>query len=342
MNLEEFKRKVAEERPGPVYLFYGEADFLIEEALKWYENYLLQETSGNLSVEVLQGDLGLDELVENANTLPLFCANKLIILKDTTYFTTKKGDSGLKADGKAGEKIFLGYLENPNPATFIVLLADGKPDSRKSIFQVLHKKDLVVELNQPKGRDLLDWAKRRFALHKKKIDLQALDYLITCVGTDLALLDHEISKLILFAGQEKQTITLEMVEELVSKTAQVTIFNLVDAVAEGRGVAALKHCHELLKQGEKENFIVYMLARQFRLILEAKLLTAKGYSQGQLPQILQTQGFAVKKALKQGQKFSVEQLALIMDKILKLDVAIKTGQGNPSLLLEMTIAELCA
>lgn len=341
MNFEEFKLSVTKDKPRPVYLFYGEADFLKEEALKWYEDYLMKQTSDSLSVEVIQDAIGLDELVENANTLPLFCSNKLIILKNVNYFTTKKGDNGRKTDNRIDEKNFLSYLENPNPAAFIVLLAEGKPDSRKSIFQALHKGNMVLELNQLKGRDLLEWANRKFVGYQKKINSQALDYLITCVGTDLALLDHEISKLILFTGSEQQNITLEMVEKLVSKTAQVTIFNLVDAVAEGRGVEAVRHCHELLKQGEKEIFIVYMLARQFRLILEAKLLTMKGYSQGKLPQILQTQGFAVKKALKQGNKFTVEQLAKVLEKLLNLDVALKTGQGSSSLLLEMTIAELC-
>ena len=106
-------------------------------------------------------------------------------------------------------------------------------------------------------------------------------------------------------------------------------------------MAATLHCEELLKQGEKEFMIAYMLARQFRLILETKLLTAKGYTQGQLPQILQAKSFVISKALKQGRKFSIEKLAQIMSKLLDLDVAIKTGKGNPKLLLETTIADLC-
>jgi DNA polymerase-3 subunit delta len=341
MNFEEFKQKIIKDKPSPVYLFFGEADFLKEEALKWYEDYLMTKTSGNLAVEVIQHEIGLDELVENANTVPLFYANKLLILRDVNYFSTKRGEIGKKADRKSEEKAFLKYLEDPNPTTFIILLAEGKPDSRKSIFNSLNKAGMVLELNQLKGRALLEWAAGRFAAHQKRITPQALDYLITCVGNDLSLLEHEITKLILFSGEEEKDITLAIVEEVVSKTSQVTIFNLVDAVAEGRGVEANKHCQELLKQGEKEFFITYMLARQFRLIIEAKLLLAKGYSQSQLPQILQTQGFAIRKALKQGNKFSVEQLAVILDKLLSLDVAIKTGKGNSRLLLEVTIAELC-
>jgi len=340
MDLKNFKESLVQNKPKPVYLFYGNSEFLMEEALKWYKEYLTNLTSGNISIEVVQEETELDELVENANTIPLFCSNKLIVHKNPNYFTAKKRENGKRAEGKIVER-FLEYLKNPNPATFIVLLVEGKPDSRKKIFQALHKENMVLELNQLKGRSLQEWVAERFIDYNKKITPQALDYLISVVGTDLSLLEQEITKLVLFAG-ERQDIHLEMVEELVSKTAQATIFNLVDAVAEGRGVDAVKHCQELLNQGEKEMFIVYMLTRQFRIISEAKLLVAKGYGQGQLSQILQIPEFAVRKALKQGHNFSIAQLAAIMDKLLSLDVAIKTGKGNPNLLLEMIIVELCA
>lgn len=340
MNLKNFKQSLAQNKPKPVYLFYGDSEFLMEEALKWYEEYLINLTSGDISMEVVQEETELDELVENANTISLFCSSKLIVHKNANYFTAKKKENEKRTEGKIVES-FLEYLKNPNPATFIVLLAVGKPDSRKKIFQVLHKEDMVLELNQLKGRGLQAWVAERFIDYNKKITLQALDYLISVVGTDLSLLEQEITKLVLFAG-ERQGIDLEMVEELVSNTAQATIFNLVDAVAEGRGVDAVKYCQELLRQGEKEMLIIYMLARQFRIILEAKLLVAKGYGQGQLSQILQIPEFAVKKALKQGQNFSLTQLAGILDKLLGLDVAIKTGKGSSTLLLEMIIVELCA
>jgi DNA polymerase-3 subunit delta len=340
MDLDKFKKSIMQGKLKPVYLFYGEADLLKEEALNWYQEYLATKNAGNLALEIINEEIGLGELIDSANTIPLFYPTKLIIVKDATYFAAKKTE-GDKKESRVDDKAFLAYLENPNPGSFIILLAQGKPDSRKKIFQALAKAEMVVEFDLLKGRELLEWVRKGFSKHHKKISARALDYLVTCVGTDLALLSQEISKLILYAGEKQEEITFDSVKELVSQTPQVTIFNLVDAVAEGRGVAATLHCEELLKQGEKEFMIAYMLARQFRLILETKLLTAKGYTQGQLPQILQAKSFVISKALKQGRKFSIEKLAQIMSKLLDLDVAIKTGKGNPKLLLETTIADLC-
>lgn len=340
MNYRELKTQIARGKLAPVYLFHGEEEFLKWEAVAEIKASLEKKTAGNLEVEHLSEEYSLDKILEIANTLPLFTQAKLIIVQNPQFFQAKNSQDQRKA-AKSGSPLE-GYLENPSPLSHIIFLVKGKADSRKKEFKILEQKGLTVEFGHLKGRELLEWVRERFASYEKNAPYQVLDFLVACVGSDLALLDKEVEKICLYLGEEVQEVPLEAVQEMVSKTAQTTIFNLVDAFAEGQGAQAVRFCRDLLKAGEKEILIVYMLARQFRLILEAKLFSEKGYTPGQLAQILQVPTFAVTKALRQGRKFSEDQLIDILDKLLELDVALKTGKGNPSLLLEVAIAELAA
>lgn len=337
MNYQELKAHIAQGKLAPVYLFYGDEEVLKEEAVAELQDALKKKTAGNLEVEQLSEEYSLDKILEIANTLPLFTQGKLLIIPNPQFLQVKKSQNRQKA-GKT-DVLLQNYLDNPSPLSHIIFLVKGKVDSGKKEFKILQQKGLAVEFNRLKGRELLDWVKERFIKYGKNPTYQVLDYLVACVGSDLALLDKEVEKVCLYLGEEDQEVPLEAIQEIVSKTTQTTIFNLVDAFAEGRGTQAIGFCRDLLKAGEKEILIVYMLARQFRLILEAKLYTEKGYTQGQLAQILQTPAFAVSKALRQGRKFSISQLVDILEKLLELDVALKTGQGNPTLLLETAIAD---
>ena len=59
MDLKNFKESLVQNKPKPVYLFYGNSEFLMEEALKWYKEYLTNLTSGNISIEVVQEETEL-------------------------------------------------------------------------------------------------------------------------------------------------------------------------------------------------------------------------------------------------------------------------------------------
>lgn len=340
MNYYEFKKRLSIEQLAPVYLLHGEEDYLKEEALRLISKGLEEKFAGQLEVVNLEEDSTLSFIIEVANTVPLFSGHKLILARNMQVFGAKKGQA--KQQGQAGEEeLWEAYLENPSPMSTLVFILKGKADAKKKIYKVLDKKGYVVETEQLRGRDLAAWAKNSIAARGKTIDYATLDYLLACVSNDLGILEHEIEKLCLYTGKSTAAITQEHVQALISKTSQITIFSLVDAFAERRGSAAIQYCRDLLKMGEAEVLIVYMLARQFRLMLETKLLLEKGYTTGQLPQVLQTQAYAVHKAVKQGQRFSVAQLLAALEKLLELDVAIKTGQGNPALLLEMAIGDFC-
>ncbi|MDS1029430.1 DNA polymerase III subunit delta [Bacillota bacterium LX-D] len=340
MNYHDFKSKITAGQIAPIYLFHGEEEHSKEEAVNFFKKAVLGDLQDNMALEILGEDNSLESILEAANTFPLFTHKKLVLVQNSTLFLTKKGQNKAEETGKEKE-LLTGYLANPSPLSKIAFVIKGKADSRKKLFQVLAKQDLTIEFKQLRGQELLNWTKGKFLERKKKINYAVLDYLLACQGNNLAVLQQEIDKICLYLGDETEEVPLEVVQNLVSKTSQTTIFNLVDAFVEQKGAKAIQYCRDLVKMGEPEILIVYMLARQFRLILEAKLLLAKGYHQSQLPQMLQTQSFTISKVVKQGQRYHVPELISNLEKLLELDIALKTGQGNRSMLLELTVAELC-
>jgi DNA polymerase-3 subunit delta len=122
--------------------------------------------------------------------------------------------------------------------------------------------------------------------------------------------------------------------------AEADLFQMVDAMAEGRGQAALTLMHRLLED-KSDPFSLYgMMVRQFRLLLLAKeYLSAGGYPGG-MADAIGVHKFVAQKLAQQSRAFSLEQLEGIYRALLDNDLKIKTGRIKPELALDLLVARL--
>ena len=118
---------------------------------------------------------------------------------------------------------------------------------------------------------------------------------------------------------------------------------MVDALATGKGDAAMALMHRLLEDSPRdEGFGLYaMIVRQFRLLLIAKEhLMLHGSRQG-LPEALGTNSrFVADKAADQSRSFTLEQLEEIYRTLQDYDLKMKTGRIDPQLALDLLVAGL--
>jgi len=162
--------------------------------------------------------------------------------------------------------------------------------------------------------------------------------LAALVGNDLRLLDQEIEKLLLYA--EGRQVTSQDVQTLVSLARQASIFELVDCVGRRQTDRALHLLHRLLEEGEAPLYLLTMLARQVRILIQVSELRSQGVPPAQVAGRLKLHVYVAEKALAQAQNFSPAQLEAAHQRLVETDWAIKTGKCDEVLALDLLIVGL--
>ncbi|KKM11007.1 hypothetical protein SY88_10760 [Clostridiales bacterium PH28_bin88] len=346
-----FRELIADLNRGeivPVYLFYGEEQHLHRQALAVLKQKLLPAGMEDWNYEQLDGkEVSPEDIVAVANTMPFMAQRKLVVVAGTTLFQSRQGAGGNsdqvgqedKRDSKEGA--LLAYLASPNPTTCLVFLTLNSVDARKKLYKGVEKVGRVVEFSPLRGGDLNEWVKSTVRERGKQIEAEAMEYLVATVGNHLGLLENELEKACLYLGREK-SITLPVLRQVVSRTTEAGIFELVDAVGAKNTAHAIRLLREMFLLGEQPVPVALMLARQVRLMLQAKVLNSKGYLGDRLAAAMQVHPFVARKAQAQARNFNEAELERAIEQFLELDVSLKNGRGDPRLLVEVVILRMCS
>ncbi|MBC8429359.1 MAG: hypothetical protein H8D89_00120 [Dehalococcoidia bacterium] len=117
---------------------------------------------------------------------------------------------------------------------------------------------------------------------------------------------------------------------------------MVDAILDFKAGIAEQLLEQLLQRGASPAYLLVMLSRQARMIVQAKELRRQRKSDVEIQNRLGlTSGFALRKTLEQAQRYPLERLKEVYHKLLEADLSIKTGKYEGGLVLNLLIAELC-
>ena len=151
------------------------------------------------------------------------------------------------------------------------------------------------------------------------------------MGNDLWRMSNEINKLC--AYKFKKTITKDDLDLLIANKIDENIFNLVDAIGNKNKTLALKLINDQLEINNSANYLLAMIIRQFRILLQIKDLSLNNQNFSQL----KLHPFVIQKASNQVKKYSFEQLKNIYNQLLAMDIKLKTSQIKPTVLFDLFI-----
>jgi len=86
---------------------------------------------------------------------------------------------------------------------------------------------------------------------------------------------------------------------------------------------------------------LYLIARQVRLILKAKVLKERKMSDRQVAKALGVQEFVARKCLAQAENFRLEELENAFEAMVQADMDLKTSGGSDHIILERLTLYLC-
>lgn len=209
-------------------------------------------------------------------------------------------------------------------------------DKRSKMYKAVKANGYICEINRQTEKDLSLWAARIFAKDGKKITNADMSYLIANVGTDMEVLSKEIEKLISY-DLNKEIISKEDIDAVCVKQLNVRIFDMVDAISVKNQKKTLDCYYELIAEKEPPMRILFMVARQFHLILQAKDLSARGMSKDQIAQTMGVQGFIATKSIRQSRNFSVAELKSALAESVQTEEMIKKGMLDENIGVEMLL-----
>ena len=330
MSLSILERHLERRSLRPLYLFFGEEEFLMERALRRLEQ-ALTEKSGEAVHRVVQeaAEVSLEDFFAQARVAILWGSGQLLVLRRVETYPPE----ALKA--------VAAYLDHPAPHNLVVLTAPSlkiREVERHRVFGRVAKDEAAVGFPRLREGALLPWLTREAKSLGKTLTPAAAQRLVEVVGDNLSELHQELQKLVLFAGPEA-TLTPQQVSQLASHSRSYNIFALTDALGEPalpRRLAALDH---LLDLGERPVSILGMLARQLRLLIRYKE-AAPHSSTADLAKLLKLPPGIVNKLGRQAQNFSLPALKAHLELLHQADLALKTSTSNPRFWLEWAVTRL--
>lgn len=301
-----------------VYLFYGPEALIRRSALEQLKKKTLMPGLEELDCTVLASP-GAQQLIESCETLPMMSPYRLIIAEDCALL-----QSGKAKDEEQDSKLLLDYLDRVPKTTCLVFYMNGAIDKRKKLTAALVKLPGVVSFDALGDEELWRWMNQTVKRNGKRMEQSACELLAFSSGRDLTLLQGELHKLCAYV-QEREIITSEDVQQVATKTAESTVFAMVEAISARRAQEAFTLLNVLLHSGEQRIGILAMITRHYRQMLHLLAMREARVPQPQQAKTLGVPPFVMNKLARQVAGRTLESLKRDVEQCVQTDYDIKRG-----------------
>lgn len=307
-----------------IYLLYGEEAYL----RKQYKDRLreaLSQDGDTMNSHYYEGKgILVGEIIDLAETMPFLAERRVLVLENSGLF---------KHDGEALAE----YLAAPSPTAYFVFV-ETEIDKRSKLYKSIQKNGVVTEFAVQDENTLKRWILGMIKRENKNISENALNFLLGKTGTDMENIHKELEKLFCFC-LDKDSITEADIEAICTQKVSNHIFDMVNAIAEKRQKQALTLYYDLLALKEPPMRILYLIGRQFNILLLVKEMKKKGYDNKVIASKAGVPPFAVGKYAAQAAKFKTAGLRRAVEECVEADEAVKTGKMNDRMSVEILIVK---
>lgn len=305
-----------------VYLLYGEERYLIKQYKDKLVKALVSEEDTMNFASFSGKDINPKEIIDLAETLPFFADRRLILIEDSGF---------LKKDGEELAE----YIPNAPESTFFIFVEE-ELDKRSKLYKAINKHGNAVEFGQQNDELLAKWIGSRIRKENKGMSQNAYNLFISKTGNDMENIDKELEKLICYCI-DKDMIELADVEAVTTEQTQNKIFDMVDAIASHNQKGALELYYDLLALKEPAMRIMYLITRQFQILLVVKSMSCRGYAPDEIAQKAGCPKWALRKYQGQCRDYTLDQLKQAIKDGTEYETAVKTGQMNDQMAVELFI-----
>ena len=309
----DFLNLLRQNRLTGAWLMEGEEDRLRDECLRDIRAALLAPGMEELDSAALVSP-DTDTLIAACETLPFLSPMRLVVVRDQAGFSGKT----------EAEEALCDYVAHVPPSCLLLYPFHGAADRRKKLPKALEKLGHIVRFSRMDERELQQWIVARFAEAEKTCDPAAARELVFIAGTDSTILANEIDKIISLS--EGPTVSVSLVREAATPTAEYNVFRMLDASFEGRKADAMRMLRDARVNGEDDLHLLSLFLRQYRLLQHIKIMQTEKVPQSSFAQLLSIQGFQADKLVRQAARVSNRQVKQSLALCLDTEYRIKAGE----------------
>ena len=317
-----------------IFFLFGNDEFAITRKLKDFESDFDDPTSADMNTARLDArSMSEDDLGNALNAMPFLAKRRLVLLANPSS----------KFNNPQARKKFLEFITKAPETSRLVMYESVEPKEAEKHWLVkwAEKNSSLIQTRSfmlPRLKDMSGWIVNETKNQGGRIDPRAAEMLKDMVGVDTRQAGMEIAKLLAYVNWARP-ITVQDVEAVCIVTSQQSVFDFVDALANGNGKSAQHLLHRLLET-EDEFSLWGMVVRQFRLLIQAReILDGRGTKED-VARALSVHPFVAEKAAQQAARFSIESLEAVYHRLLNIDESVKTGQMTLDLAMDTLVVEL--
>ncbi len=319
------RRQLAERRLDPVYVIIGDDDAemsrlvmdvaaVVEDELRAFNVDRLYASDKAVTAATIAESARMLPMMSDRRVVVVLRAEKLLKPKRRGKAEEDEDEAEPSGDGEALDA----YIRNPEPRTVLLLVASDADRTRR-LYKTIQKHATIVECWGLKGskdakvdlrqvaRDAERLVRKAVADRGQQIEPAAARLIAERAGTDIARLRGDVERLLLFAAGKRKIALADAGEVVSAETAQDD-WAVTNAIQRGNVAEAL---------------------RQLALALEA----------GAVPyQVLGQIAWFVRERLSASEP---RRARGAVEALFRTDLELKSSGGDPRVLLERLVVELC-
>jgi DNA polymerase-3 subunit delta len=324
------------QQSNSVYYFWGDEPYLIDQNISNIIAQIQQENGEEPELLLLDGDetssLGLGEILQSSS---LFALNRVVVIKNPAWLS-KSSRKAKKAEEIA--RILEDYLAHI-PAGQTLIICASEHQATNPVAKLLSKQVQTVNVKALSPKLLGDWINDKCGPRGLSLEPAAVNLLANS-GQDMYYLENLLEKISLLA-HNGSIGPKDLIDELDSRQ-ETSIFKLTDALLNRNLAASLESFQQLQEQGQPYLLMLHMITGQLLTMTKIKFYQEGGCSFNQIAEMSKQKEFVIRKMLEKSTRFSAQDIRVLFQKLLDLDLSMKSQSKDPRILVETLIVDFCS
>ena len=333
MEIRDLDREISAGKIGRLYFFYGQEQFLLENKIKAIKKRIVEPDFEEFNFVKIEGKKITAREIENqVLSVPVMAERKMVVVSK----------SGIFGNAKAKDFAEVCELISSLPEYITLIFTEEEFDKKKEKnLDTVKKNGAVVKFDLLSPKQLEIWLEKMFEERGKTVLSKDISRMIEIVGQSMARLFNEFEKLVGFAT-DREKITAQDIESVVSKSLEARVFDLIDDIAEGRQKKVLEGLGLLRAAGENPATILSLVASRMGELLMVKQLLEDRVSVDNIAGYFEPRKhpFVVKKLCEQSRRFGEDYLREMTLKGARYAAEVRSGKLDKWIATEVYAAEL--
>lgn len=312
----------------PVYLLYGEEDFLVEEALDAILRAALEGGDRTFNLDVLGGgETDGRDIVARASSFPMAGGRRVVVVREADRLSLRDCE------------LLAAYVGEPSPSSCLILVG-AKPDMRRKPFAAIKRSGGALECKRLYEDKIPSWIAEAVRKGGYRIEPEAAKLLAAYIGTSLREITGELDKLCIYIGTRKE-ITAGDVSAIVGMSKEYSPFELQKVVGRRDTARAMTILEEILGAGGGAPLVIATMTNYFLTLWKLHDLQRRGVAQKEQAVQARVHPFFIREyheALGFQPPASCERALLLL---AEADEQSKSGTYDAHQVMESLIVRLC-